>query len=131
MLGCAAVVVVGITVRARRSGPKRQPQSLVVTVAREPAALDPLLERLRQDQDLDAVLRPAPGGRGTEIWVSGRQLARPERADVARQALRDVKQVAEAGEVLTAAPTHGRRSRTPAGMLLDAVVARSRTKGVL
>lgn len=107
---------------------------LAVTVLREPSDLDParLPAPLAEFGDrIEVRVRPAPGGKGTELAVrlldgrsSGHALSRvtgsdPE-ADL-RSALRRAKQLIEVGEVLAVDPApHGKRSATPGGALLEA-----------
>jgi hypothetical protein len=91
---------------------------------------------LRELGDLVEVrLTPAPSGRGTEL------AARPnlssgtrdkELASEIRVALRQSKQLLEAGEVATNEPQpHGHRPATPAGLLVDVLARRSPGDGVL
>jgi hypothetical protein len=113
-----------------------QPASgwLAVTLFREPSDVDtaqlpaPLAEL---GDRIEVRVRPAPGGKGTELAArlrdrrsSGTALGRltgsdPE-ADL-RSALRRAKQLIEVGEVLAVDPApHGRRTATPGGVLLEA-----------
>ncbi|MCC2308228.1 hypothetical protein [Cellulomonas chengniuliangii] len=134
----AAVVLVAAAVAAvwavrRRPAARGPAQRMVVTVYRSAEELDPLPAPLL---DIPASLRveltPAPGDRGTEVAVSGPDLAQTEVADTVRGLLREAKQIAETGEVLAlGTPPHGRRKATPSGWAMDALVSRSRTKGVL
>jgi len=135
----AALVLVATAVGAavwaarRRPAGRRAARRVVVTVYRSVEELDPLPGPLL---DIPAGLRvelaPAPGGRGTEVAVSGPDLAQAEVADTVRGLLRSAKQIAETGEVLElGTPPHGRRKATPSGWAMDALVSRSRTKGVL
>lgn len=74
-------------------------------------------------------LREAPGGRGTEMSVTRQGDAVSD--DDVREALRRSKALLETGEVIAVDPVpHGRRNPTPAGLLLDAVAARSYRKGL-
>lgn len=80
------------------------------------AFLDPLR---RLGPDVEVTLIDGPGGWGTEVharWPTGdrRAVVRLDRA------LRDVRQLAETGEVLRNEPRPaGRRRRTPGGALVD------------
>jgi hypothetical protein len=107
---------------------------LAVTVSREPSDVDTaqLPAPLAEFGDrIEVRVRPAPGGKGTELAArlrdrpsSGTALSRltgndPE-ADL-RSALRRAKQLVEVGEVLAVDPApHGRRTATPGGVLLEA-----------
>ncbi|WP_159795139.1 SRPBCC family protein [Puerhibacterium puerhi] len=107
---------------------------LAVTVLREPSEVDiaalpaPLAELGGR---VEARTRPAPGGKGTELAArlrdrppggspAARLTGRDPQADL-RSALRQAKQVLEAGEVLAVDPApHGKRPPTPGGLLLEA-----------
>ena len=69
--------------------------------------------------------------RGTELAAriqSGSQVS----PDELRIALRQTKQLAEAGEIAVVDPvSHGHRKNTPQGALLDAIAAKSEGTGVL
>jgi hypothetical protein len=106
---------------------------LVVTVFREPSDVDTakLPEPLAEYGDrIEVRVRPAPGGKGTELGVrlrdrpSGNALGRLSGSDPQadlRSALRKAKQLIEVGEVLAVDPApHGRRTPTPGGALLEA-----------
>ncbi|GAA4972095.1 hypothetical protein [Kineococcus glutinatus] len=86
--------------------------------------------------DVEVRLQPAPGDRGTELAARMRRTATPpgsgeDPREVLRTALRESKQLLEAGEVLRRDPQpQGERRSTPAGALLDAVVRRSQGWGV-
>jgi hypothetical protein len=107
---------------------------LVVTVFREPSDVDtaelpaPLAE---YGDRIEVRVRPAPGGKGTELAArlrdrpsSGNALSRLNGSDPQadlRSALRRAKQLIEVGEVLAVDPApHGRRTATPGGALLEA-----------
>ncbi|WP_029432267.1 hypothetical protein [Blastococcus sp. URHD0036] len=106
---------------------------LAVTVFREPAEIDPaqLPAPLAEFGDrIEVRVRPAPGGKGTELAArlrdrpSGsaaqRLSGKDPQADL-RSALRKAKQLIEVGEVLAVDPApHGKRSATPGGALLEA-----------
>ena len=84
----------------------------------------------------------APGDKGTELRARLRSL-KPEESLVGRlsgqdprqqlrSALREAKQLVEAGEVLRVDPVpHGRRPPTPAGWLVELVTKRASGEGVL
>ncbi|NAZ85096.1 SRPBCC family protein [Kineococcus indalonis] len=79
---------------------------------------------------IEVRVRPAPGGKGTELAVRLRERpsagslpqrlsGRDPQADV-RSALRRAKQLIEVGEVLAVDPApHGERTATPGGVLLE------------
>ena len=76
-------------------------------------------------------LSAAPGDRGTELAARIRSDSDLSADDV-RIALRQTKQLAEAGEIAVVHPqSHGHRKTTPQGALLDAVAKLSEGKGVL
>jgi hypothetical protein len=121
---------------AARPAGAGQPASgwLAVTVFREESDIDaaqlpaPLAEL---GDRIEIRVRPAPGGKGTELAArlrdrpsSGTALSRltgsDPQADL-RSALRRAKQLIEVGEVLAVDPApHGRRTATPGGLLLEA-----------
>lgn len=120
-------------------------QWLVVTIDKTegeiaPAGLLPA-QLAELGSAVEVEMRPAPGRRGTELAV--RALSRSDQGsatapevDVSpghlRQVLREVKQVAEVGEVLIAEPRpEGRRPATLAGKLVDKAEQRSNQGGVL
>ncbi|UNX55055.1 hypothetical protein MF406_01855 [Georgenia sp. TF02-10] len=131
--GAAAAVAWWRQRRPNRDAVGAHGGGLVLTVDRPAAELDPLPAPLADLGDrVDVELRPAPGGRGTELAATPRPGASGVDRDTLRTALREAKQIAETGEVLRLGdPPHGRRSRTPAGAVLDAVGARAREKGML
>lgn len=113
-----------------------QPASgwLVVTVFVEPSDIDTekLPAPLAEFGDrIEVRVRPAPGGKGTELAgrLRDRQPSGPApsrltgndpQADL-RSALRRAKQLIEVGEVLAVDPVpHGDRTATPGGALLEA-----------
>jgi hypothetical protein len=80
---------------------------------------------------IEVRVRPAPGGKGTELAArlrdrpsSGTALGRLNGSDPQadlRSALRRAKQLIEVGEVLAVDPApHGKRTATPGGVLLEA-----------
>jgi hypothetical protein len=107
---------------------------LAVTVLGEPSEINitqlpaPLAEL---GDRIEVRVRPAPGGKGTELAArlrdrrsSGTALSRvtggDPQADL-RSALRRAKQLIEVGEVLAVDPApHGKRTATPGGALLEA-----------
>jgi hypothetical protein len=106
---------------------------LAVTVFREPSDVDtaklpaPLAD---YGDRIEVRVRPAPGGKGTELAArlrdrsSGsaaqRLSGKDPQADL-RSALRQAKQLIEVGEVLAVDPApHGKRTATPGGALLEA-----------
>jgi hypothetical protein len=106
---------------------------LAVTVFGESADVDtaqlpaPLAE---YGDRIEVRVRPAPGGKGTELAVrlrdqpSGSAVSRlsgSDPQDDLRSALRKAKQLLEVGEVLAVDPApHGKRTATPGGALLEA-----------
>jgi hypothetical protein len=85
-------------------------------------------------------LQPAPGDRGTELaarprggdTAALRKVALGDPREAIRAALRESKQLLEAGEVLRIDPRpSGHRPQTPAGALVDSLARRSRAEGVL
>jgi hypothetical protein len=120
---------------AARPAGAGQPASgwLSVTVFREPSDVDTaaLPAPLAEFGDrIEVRVRPAPGGKGTELAVrlrdrpsgtaAGRLTGSDPQADL-RSALRRAKQLIEVGEVLAVDPApHGKRTATPGGALLEA-----------
>jgi hypothetical protein len=94
--------------------------------------------------ELEVEVRPAPGGRGTELRA---RLRRPEPSGVrgavsrltgndprqrVRLALREAKQLIEVGEVLRVDPApHGARPKTPIGKLIEFATKRAPGESVL
>ena len=121
---------------AARPAGAGQPASgwLSVTVFREPSDIDAaaLPAPLAEFGDrIEVRVRPAPGGKGTELAArlrdrppSGSALRRLSGSDAQaglRSALRRAKQLIEVGEVLAVDPApHGKRTATPGGVLLEA-----------
>jgi hypothetical protein len=119
---------------------------LVVTVNRPPEEVTPdgrppePLARL--GDDIEVQVRPAPGGRGTELAARPRtpapsgaggvvaRVAGTDPRQEVRAALRDAKALIETGEVLQpdAPPT---TRPTPAGKLLDLATRRAHGEGRL
>jgi hypothetical protein len=161
LIGATAVAVVGggMLVRQLRAARhptvdggardrKRDTRWRVVTIYREPDEVAPggrLPEPLAALGDsIETQVRPAPGGKGTELAARLRVPAPSGAAGMAarargtdprqrlRSALREAKQRIEVGEVLAVDPTpHGRRSPTPMGMALAAATRRADREGVL
>jgi hypothetical protein len=121
---------------AARPAGAGQPASgwLAVTVFREPSEIDAaeLPAPLAEFGDrIEVRVRPAPGGKGTELAARlrdrpssgtavGRLTGSDPQADL-RSALRRAKQLIEVGEVLAVDPApHGKRTATPGGVLLEA-----------
>jgi len=117
---------------------------LAVTVNREPADVDTaqLPAPLAEFGDrIEVRVRPAPGGKGTELAARlrdqpskgtalGRLSGSDPQADL-RSALRRAKQLIEVGEVLAVDPApHGKRSATPGGALLEAWTKKAPKAGV-
>ncbi|RBY81315.1 hypothetical protein DQ239_01520 [Blastococcus sp. TF02-09] len=119
---------------------------LVVSIYREPSEIDvtalpaPLAA---YGGSIETRVRPAPGGKGSELAVrltggsSGKasapaRLAGSDPQGDLRSALRQAKQLIEVGEVLAVDPTpHGKRTATPGGALLEAATKRAPKGGVL
>ena len=119
---------------------------LVVSIYREPTEIDatalpaPLAE---YGDRIETRIRPAAGGKGTELAVrltrrssgnaSGpaRLVGSDPQGDL-RSALRKAKQLIEVGEVLEVDPVpHGKRNATPAGAALEEAAKRAPKGGVL
>jgi hypothetical protein len=158
-VGATAVAVLGggIVVRQIRAAQRpnmldgdardrdRDARWLAVTVYREPDEVGQLPGPLEALGDsIETRVRPAPGGKGTELAARLRvpvpsgaagAVARARGADPRRRlrsALRQAKQLIEVGEVLAVDPTpHGRRSPTPMGAVLEAATRRADQEGVL
>lgn len=138
---------VGHRLRPSASGGDETSQRwLVVTVEGTPDDVAPAgelpapLAELGDTIEVD--LRPAPGGRGTELaarLVEGSSAGTEDEhrtGDDQRQqlraALRRAKQLVEVGEVLVAEPRpEGYRPRTIAGRLVDKAEQTSDSRGVL
>jgi hypothetical protein len=91
---------------------------------------------------VDVLVSTAPDGESTEIRVRIKNTPTAEDGirnrtgldpdSVIRAALRDSKQLIEAGEVLRVLPRpEGRRSASPGGLLVDLAERRAKGKGVL
>jgi hypothetical protein len=120
----------------------------VVTIARSPDEIVPdgeLPEPLQAlGDDIEVDVHPAPGGRGTELAARFRSSVKPEAAGdgeartedhpgaTLRKALREAKQLAEVGEILSLLPRpEGKRPATPTGKLVDKAEEEAGLGGVL
>jgi hypothetical protein len=157
-VGATAVAVVGGGVLVRQIRAAQHPDALdgdrdpnraarwrAVTIYREPDEVGQLPQPLAALGDaIETRVRPAPGGKGTELAARLRAPAPSGVAGMAararggdprqrlRSALREAKQLIEVGEVLAVDPTpHGRRSLTPMGMALEGATRRADREGVL
>ena len=80
---------------------------------------------------IETRLSTAPGDRGTELAARIQPDSQVSPAEL-RIALRQTKQVAEAGEIAVVNPvSHGHRKATPQGLLLDRVAKAAEGKGIL
>ena len=119
---------------------------LAVSINREPTEIDAtaLPAPLAAFGDrIETRIRPAAGGKGTELAVrqtrrssgNGSGPARLTGSDPQgdlRSALRKAKQLIEVGEVLAVDPApHGKRNATPVGAALEAATKRAPKGGVL
>jgi hypothetical protein len=150
--GGAAVVLVRQLQRrvAGGAGEAAEPRSRwrAVTINRSPEEVMPdqrIPGPLAELGDLVEVeVRPAPGGKGSELRARLRRSEPSGAASAAsrlsgddprqrvRAALREAKQLIEVGEVLRVDPTpHGRRTATPTGVLVEAVTKRAGGEGLL
>ncbi|MFC0678244.1 hypothetical protein ACFFGH_10375 [Lysobacter korlensis] len=149
LIGGAVLALAGAALLARRAGDDEPaPEDdrwLTVTVAasREEVAPNgapphPLAEL---GDRVEWRLEPAPGDRGIELSARPRAGFAGELRELAhgrdpretvRIAVRESKQLIEAGEVLRIDPRpSGARPQTPAGAIVDTVVRRSHGEGVL
>lgn len=120
----------------------------VVTINRPPEEVAPQgrwPDPIAQLGDtVEVQVRPAPGGKGTELAARLRHPGASGSGDAAsrtkgetpqqavRSALRQAKQLIEVGEVLKVDPApHGKRRHTPGGLLLEAATKRAGKEGVL
>jgi hypothetical protein len=158
----AAAAVVGGRIIVRRLRAARYPTAIdgdakdkhrdarwrAVTIYREPdeIALGGQLPQPLADlgDRIETRMRPAPGGKGTELaarlrvpvpsgaaGAAARVKGTDPRQEV-RSALRQAKQLIEVGEVLAVDPTpHGKRTPTPTGLALEAATRRADREGVL
>jgi hypothetical protein len=112
ILGATAVGVVVSVAAGRRLARRRDGVGTAdrrvdrwhsVTVFREPEDLGPLPPPLDDlGVAIDVVMRPAPGGRGTELAarIADPDVAGREQVRALRKALREARSLAEIGEVL-------------------------------
>ena len=150
MVGAGAFAVARQLQRRRAAGAREatEPRWRAVTINRGPADVMPedrLPGPLAELGDLVEVeVRPAPGGKGSELRA---RLRNPEPTGAAsaaarlsgddprhrvRAALREAKQLIEVGEVLRVDPApHGHRPPTPAGKLVEFATERAPGEGVL
>ena len=160
--GATAIAVLGGGILVRQVRAAQLPNALdgdakdrhrdtrwrTVTVYREPDEVAPGGQLPRPlavlGDSIETRIRPAPGGKGTELAARLRVPAPSGAAGAAarargsdprqrlRSALREAKQLVEVGEVLAVDPTpHGRRSATPMGVALEAATRRADREGVL
>jgi hypothetical protein len=145
-IGALAVAGVAAGTAAIRRKPAEPDRWLGVTVNLPPDKVesDPRLQEAfaALAEDAETLVRPAPGGRGTELaakplqpptsGLSGaaRRLAGRDPRQPVRSALRDIKSVLETGEVLRPdAPTTGKP--TPGGTLVRLATRRAGGEGRL
>ncbi|SDS44498.1 hypothetical protein SAMN04488543_1741 [Friedmanniella luteola] len=151
LAGGAAVLVRELQRRAAgRAGEAAEPRSRwrAVTINRSPEDVMPddrVPAPLDELGDLVEVeVRPAPGGRGSELRARLRSSEPQGAASAAarlsgddprqrvRAALREAKQLIEVGEVLRVDPApHGHRAPTPTGKLVELATQRAAGEGVL
>jgi hypothetical protein len=148
LIAGGTLVAAGTAVIAARAGRSAPPPEdnrwLTVTIAADAEEVAPNgapPHPLAEFGDaIEFRMRPAPGDRGTELSARPRGGDATTLRDVAigdpraavRIALRESKQLIEAGEVLRIDPrSAGRRPQTPAGALVDALARHSRGEGVL
>ncbi|MEU3460463.1 hypothetical protein ABZ721_10955 [Streptomyces sp. NPDC006733] len=129
----AAGVVTALLVRRQR--PEATDRWLTVTVQRDPSEVEKELpSQLTSAADAPEIrIRPASGGRGTELAVRPRSDAEQTAAsrDRLRTALRDAKSLLETGEILEPDGPSEHRRTTPTGNLMDRLTRRASTEGVL
>jgi hypothetical protein len=130
------------------AGRESRGQWRVVTINRPPEEVAPQHrwpDPIAQLGDtVEVEVRPAPGGKGTELAARLRDPAASGSGDAAarskgerpqqavRSALRQAKQLIEVGEVLRVDPApHGKRRHTLGGLLLEAATKRAGKEGVL
>jgi hypothetical protein len=88
----------------------------------------------RLGEAIEVRVDPAPGGKGTELAARVRDAAKAgdDLRPQVRSALREAKQLIEAGEVLRVDPVpHGHRPPTPGGKVVEAATRRAGGEGVL
>jgi hypothetical protein len=127
------------TIARRRGGRGEEPRWLVVTVNAAPDKVEAPLAEAVAELDVETRLSAAPGGRGTEAAARlqqhgpagpARRLAGKDPRQDVRRALRDVKSMVEAGEVVRPdEPTTGKW--TPGGALVRLATRRAGGEGRL
>jgi hypothetical protein len=122
----------------RQGGPGEKARWLAVTVNAAPEKVEVPLAEAVAGLDVETQLAVAPGGRGTEAAVrlrhdpagAARRLAGKDPRQEVRRALRDMKSLVEAGEVVRPdEPTTGKR--TPGGALVRLATRRAGGEGRL
>lgn len=143
VLAAAATVTSGLAGRAvaarrratgRRVGAGSSRLPLAVTVRRPQDEVDRhvAVDALRAGTDLEVLLRPAPGDRGTEVRLRPREGLTWDDLDAgrAREALRDAKSLMECGDVVE--PTSpGNARTTPLNAVLADTTDHAREEGRL
>ncbi|GAB7046322.1 hypothetical protein [Catenuloplanes indicus] len=127
--GAAGVAAVAATRRIRRAR-ATDDRWHSVTVNREPEEVGPQPQPLHDlGEAIQVRVRPAPGGRGTEIAARCVE-AGPDAVRALRRALRETRTLVETGEVLLpdAPPT---TRRTPLGAPLAYATRHGRQEGRL
>jgi hypothetical protein len=148
-VGGGAVLVVRRLRRRATKGPgEARSRWRAVTIDRPPEEVMPggriPAPLAALGDDVEVGVRPAAGGKGTELRA---RLRAPEPEGVAsaaarvsgddprqrvRSALREAKQLVEVGEVLRVDPTpHGRRRTTPTGAVVETAAKRAAGEGLL
>jgi hypothetical protein len=132
-IGALAVagIAAGTAAARRKSAEPDRWLGVTVNLPTDQVETDPRLKEAfaALEEDAETRVRPAPGGRGTELAAKPRQpvpsglggaarrLAGRDPRQPVRSALRDIKSVLETGEVLRPdAPTTGKP--TPGGVLV-------------
>ncbi|MFG1922325.1 hypothetical protein [Cryptosporangium sp. NPDC048952] len=129
-----------LTRRAARNSPAaEQSHWRFVTVNVAPEQVRPFPQPLRE-LDAEIVVRPAPGGRGTEIGVrlnegeptgakaAAQRFAGTDPRQAVRKALRDAKQLLETGEILSP-DRPGTNTKTLTGKPLELAIAHAKGEG--
>jgi hypothetical protein len=137
----AAGAIIGQAVArrvAQHNGSGEQSRWLAVTVNAPPEQVAPRLAEAMAELDVETRVTLAPGDRGTEAAARlrdapagvGRRLADDDPRQDVRRALRDMKSLVEAGEVVRPdEPTTGKR--TPGGALVRFATRRAGGEGRL
>jgi hypothetical protein len=133
-VGAGVVAVRRITARQRGDGAARRAGGdrwHTLTINRSPEEVAPggrLSGPLAEFSDaVEVKVRPAPGDRGTEVAA---RVLRNGSVQRLREALRQTRQLAETGEVLSPDKPPTTR-RTPTGIPLELVTRRARGEGRL